>query len=217
MAPADKELESVFPFDAINAYFSGQVARTEMRLGDLDKIMELCFKDMFLLAINCASRAKQLFVPELDMVPLVPQLNASDPRVIHSLSKLLGHKAIDDIYCCRCTVEDQVVASLLIAQVYPHELYIGMVTFADPSKPIPTEKRKSVMQKYKGLGLLAEFVYRVEACAIARGCDNITLVANETSQMHLFQKYGFRVDDYPVARQKVAEGRLIPMHKAVPQ
>ena len=210
-----RELSSVLPFDAINAHFSGQVVRSELRLDDLGEIMRLCPKDMFSLAINCGIRAKQLTRPQLDLIPLGPQLQTSDPRIIQTLSRLLGQNVLDDIYCCRCEVDGEVVASLLIAQVYPLDLYLGMLTFADPSKPIPPEKRKSVLLRFKGLGLLGEFVKRLEACAIARGCDNITLVANETSQMSLFQKYGFAVDAYQMARDQVAEGKAIPMHKAV--
>lgn len=73
------------------------------------------------------------------------------------------------------------------------------------------------MQEYEGLGLLAEFLDRVELCAKKRGCQHITLVANEFSQMKLFEEYGFTVDSYPLAQQQVSSGRLIPMHKLVSQ
>jgi len=64
----------VLPVDFINAHFSGRAIRTEKALDDLDEIMRLCRKDMFLLAMNCGFRAKQLFAPQLDMTPLVPYL-----------------------------------------------------------------------------------------------------------------------------------------------
>ena len=90
-----------------------------------------------------------------------------------------------------------------------------MVAFADPSKPIPPDKRKSVLQKFKGLGLLPTLIDRAERCAAARGCKNITLTANEASQSTLFKRFGFIVDDYPGVKERVAAGQSIPMHKPI--
>lgn len=213
-------LRAVLPFDSIKSHFSNKISRIHMGLDDLDTICRLCPSDMFLLACNCAIRAKNLYRPEIDMMPLVPFIEQRNPSVIKPLGVVLGQEAIEDIYCCRCSVEDKslqdtLVASLLVAQVYPRDLYIGMVTFADPSAPISPDHRKSVLQKYKGLGLLREFLGRVEACAVARGCCNITLVANELSQTQLFERHGFRIDSYPAAENARLAGRLIPMHKAV--
>ena len=214
---ATADLSSILPFDAVQAHFSDVVECSEMRLAQLDRIMSECRSDMFLLATNCATRAKQLFVPNLDTAPLFPFLGSSDPKVIHAFGDLIGEPAIKDIYACRCTVNGQLVASLLISHVFPNDLYIGMITFADPSKPLHENQRKSVMQRHKGLGLLPTFMGRVERCAQSRKCDRITLVANETSQMTLFAKYGFAVDNYEVAQQKVSSGKLIPMNKTVSQ
>lgn len=217
MQPANADLSSVLPFDAIEAHFDDAVARSEMRLPQLHEIMIECRSAMFLLATNCAIRAKQLFLPTLDMVPLVPHLQNEDPNVIHTFAELIGEAAIKDIYACRCTVNNQLVASLLISHVFPNDLYVGMVTFTDPSQPIAEGERKSVMQTHKGLGLLPTFMDRVDQCAQSRTCDRISLVANETSQMTLFSRFGFDVDDYPVAQQQVSLGKLIPMNKIVSQ
>lgn len=170
---------------------------------------------MFSLAINCGIRAKQIYQPELDMTSLVHDIESRNPKILNTLGSLFRQDAIDDIYCCRCTVDGQLVATLLIAQVWPCDLYIGMVMFADPSQPISPDHRKSVLQKFRGLGLLSKFMERVEACATARGCRNITLIANETSQMSLFAKCGFKVDPHPSAQMQLAEGKAIPMHKAI--
>ncbi len=209
------ELAAVLPLNEIQTYFSNEVSVEELRKTDIDLIEKECASDVFSLAINCGIRAKQIYQPELDLSPLAPYLASSNPKILNALGSLLGQDAIDDIYCCRCTVNDQLVASLLIAQVWPRDLYIGMVMFADPSQPIPAEKRKSILQKFRGLGLLSKFIERVEICAAARGCRNITLIANETTQMMLFSKYGFEVDKHSSAQAQLAEGKAIPMHKAI--
>ncbi|MGC3971596.1 MAG: GNAT family N-acetyltransferase [Pirellulales bacterium] len=211
-----RDLSDVLPMQEISAYFSKEVLREELRMADLNEVTQLCPSDMFSLAVNCAIRAKQLFKQELDMIPLVPDLQLKSPHLIATLSTVLGEKALDDLYCCRCTVDGQQVASLLVAQVWPRDLYVGMVMFADPTKPLPEHERKSVLHKFRGLGLLTTFVRRLEACAEAHKCRNITLRANETSQMQLFKKYGFVVDGYPAALDAVEDGRSIPMHKSTP-
>lgn len=210
-----RELAAVLPFDEIRGYFSKEVTREELRKADIALIMQKCSSDVFSLAINCGIRAKQIYKPDLDMMSLVPDIQSSNPKIINTLGSLFKEDAIDDIYCCRCTVDGQLVSTLLIAQVWPCDLYIGMVMFADPSQPIPPNHRKSVLQKFRGLGLLSKFMERVETCATARGCRNITLIANETSQMNLFAKYGFEVDPHSSAQTQLAVGKAIPMHKAI--
>jgi hypothetical protein len=210
-----KELAAVLPLDDIRTYFSNEVAIEQLRKTDIDSIENECASDLFLLAINCAIRAKQIYQPDLDLNPLAPYIPLRDPKIHRTLGLLLGQDPIDDIYCCRCTVNDQLVASHLIAQVWPRDLYMGMVMFADPAQPIAAEKRKSSLQKFRGLGLLSKFIERVETCAAARGCLNITLIANETTLMTLFSKYGFEVDSHPSAQIQLAEGKAIPMHKAI--
>ncbi|WP_146446254.1 hypothetical protein [Botrimarina colliarenosi] len=215
MSSATADLSSVLPLGGIQTYFGGTVERTELPISQLDIIMSECQSAMFLLATNCAIRAKQLVKQNLDLSPLVPYLEKRDPRVIHKFEELIDDEAIRDIYACRCTFDNELVASILLAHVFPNDLYIGHVEFADPSQPIPIHQRKSVMQTHRGLGLLSPFMERVDLCAQHRFCDRITLVANETSQQHLFERYGFSVDDYPAAKQQESEGKLIPMHKTV--
>jgi hypothetical protein len=209
------ELAAVLPLNEIRTYFSSEVAIEELRKSDIERIEKECASDVFSLAINCAIRAKQIYQLDLDLSPLAPYIPSRNPKIHRTLGSLLGQDSIDDIYCCRCTVNDQLVASLLIAQVWPRDLYIGMVMFADPSQPIPAEERKSILQKFRGLGLLSKFIERVETCAAARGCRNITLIANETTLMMLFSKYGFEVDKHLSAQTQLAEGKAIPMHKAI--
>lgn len=152
------ELAAVLPLNEIRTYFSSEVAIEELRKTDIDRIEKECASDVFSLAINCAIRAKQIYQPDLELSPLAPYIPSRNPKILNTLGLLLGQDAIDDIYCCRCTVNDQLVASLLIAEVWPCDLYIGMVMFADPSQPIPAEKRKSILQKFRGLGLLSKFI-----------------------------------------------------------
>ncbi len=215
MPDMHQELESVVPFEEISAHFTVPVERIDLRKTDLGKIASLLPADMFSLATHCAIRAKQLYKPDLDFSTLVPCIERGDPMTIVKLATVLGAEALEDIYCCRCSVGSEVVTGLLVAQVWPRDLYIANVVFADPSKPIPPAQRKSVLQTHRGLGLLKTLMERLEACAIARGCENLTLVANETSQSQLFGRYGFAVDDYPNAHDAVLAGKLIPMHKKV--
>lgn len=209
------DLSTVLPFDEIDAYFNGRVERSEMRISQLADVARLCRSDLNLLTLNCASRTKQLFRKDLDLSALAPELGRGDPDSVNTLSRLLGESVIKDIYVCRCTVEDELVAAVLIAHVFPKELYVGKVTFVDPNQPIADHERRSALQTNKGLRLLPTFLDRVEQCARARGCDYITLVANETSLQNLFQKHGFVVDVYSSAKNAEATGRTIPMHKTV--
>lgn len=74
MAADPKDLATVLPFEEISSYFAKQVVREELRKPDLASIVQGCPSDMFSLVLNCAIRAKQIYNPDLDMVPLVPDI-----------------------------------------------------------------------------------------------------------------------------------------------
>jgi len=136
------------------------------------------------------------------------------------MGKLVDAEIIQDIYCCRCEVKDEtlrdpLVAAVLIARIYPRDLYIGNFTFRNLYLPLPKELQKSVLHTHKGLGLLPTFMTNVDKYAAAHQCKNITLVANETSQSILFAKYGYSIDEYEVAQRAMTAGQTIPMSKAL--
>lgn len=213
------KLSAVLPYAEIQSLFTMKGIRTaEYGINDLEKIMQLCGSDIFMLATHCATRVRQIYQPNVDLQPLAPLLPSRDPKIIYAIGDILHADTIQDIYCCRCDVQDDalqdpLVAAILIARVYPQDLYIGNLTFRNPYQPLPMDLRKSVLHTHKGLGLLPKFMANVESYAAANQCKNITLVANETSQAELFAKYGYSVDGYEVAQRAMVAGRTIPMSK----
>jgi hypothetical protein len=117
MPDDSKDLAGVMPFEAIKAHFAREVRREELRKADLAEINKRCRPDRFGLAVHCAIRAKQLYKPDLDMMPLAVPIQQGGPALLTKLTAILKEEALDDIYCCRCTVDDQLVASLLVAQI----------------------------------------------------------------------------------------------------
>jgi hypothetical protein len=117
---------------------------------------------------------------------------------------VIGQPIIRDISFSRCTVEDpalddNLVAYLLVAHVFPNDVHIADVTLVNPYKPIPPKRRKHKFRKYKGLGLLGTVLLRTEDYALANGCDYITLTAAADDLVPLFGKFGFAVEGDEVA------------------
>jgi hypothetical protein len=117
-----------------------------------------------------------------------------------AVQAIIGSPVIRDISYSRVTIddesiEDRLVAYLLIARVYPNELHIADMNFIDPYKPIRPEHRRYKFQKYKGLRLLGCMLARAEKYAVDHECTYLTLNAATDDLVPLFAKFGFTVED----------------------
>jgi len=86
--------------------------------------------------------------------------------------------------------------------------------FVDPDQPIP-EGQGFALQTHKGLGLFPTLMVNMQESAKKLGCEQLTLQAATRDQMNLFQKYGFVVENSPLARLGMKHGVAIPMEKDI--
>ena len=119
-------------------------------------------------------------------------------------SAILGQPIIKDIEFSRCKVDDpnldnQFVAYLLAAHVFPNNLHLADLNLVNPYKPIPPKLRKYKLRKYKGLGLTATVLAKAEAFANSQQCDYLTLTAAADDLVPMFFKLGFVLEDEDVA------------------
>ena len=119
-------------------------------------------------------------------------------------SAVIGEPIIKDIEFSRCKIDDpaldnQFVAYLLVARVFPNDLHIADLNLVNPYKLIPPKLRKHKLRKFKGLGLAGTVLARAEAFAVSKQCDYVTLTAAADDLVPLFGKFGFVLEDDEVA------------------
>jgi hypothetical protein len=113
---------------------------------------------------------------------------------------VIGAPVVHDLSYSRCTIDDPALeeplaAYLFVARVYPNDVHVADMSFANPYLPIPPERRRFKFQRFKGLSLLGTLLARAEAHAAEQGCDYLTLNAATDDLVPLFTKYGFVVED----------------------
>ncbi|MBI3837742.1 MAG: hypothetical protein HY288_07385 [Planctomycetia bacterium] len=123
---------------------------------------------------------------------------------LEGASVIVGEPIIKDIAFSRCKIDDpaldnQFVAYLLVARVFPNDLHIADLNLVNPYKPIPPKLRRYKFRKFKGLGLSGTVLARAEAFAVSKQCDYVTLTAADDDLVPLFRRFGFVLEDDEVA------------------
>jgi hypothetical protein len=136
-----------------------------------------------------------------------------DPLLCQRIRNIIGKPVIFDIHYALATLvvdgENRTVAETLIAHVYPNEIHVGDIEFSNPYNPIPASERQFEHTHYRGLGLLGNFIERVNTAAKSLGCDRITLTAASRDQLPLFQRHGFTFADTLAGRFGATQGMHI--------
>lgn len=154
---------------------------------------------------------------EANPMAMAKHVDAQDP---HLLSRISEHICKEVLFDIRYTKAERgktpriTISEMLVARVYPNDLFVGDIEFSDPDKPIRKSERRFPMTKYAGLGLLGPFMAGVKACGKELGCESVRLVAATKDHVALFEQQGFRVaDDSAIAERALAFGMSIPMRQ----
>lgn len=192
-------ISDILPFDEIEGRFDKPVRLEQM---GMDQFAEVATRDPAGL-LNAVFTVWQRYSRQH------PETGAGAPRdyirkhgggFLEAVQAIIGEPVVRDISYSRCTIDDpqleeNLVAYLLVARVYPNEVHIADMSFTNPYKPIDPARRKFTFQRYKGLRLLGSLLARVEAYAAQHGCDYLTLNAGTDDLVPLFSKFGFTVED----------------------
>lgn len=206
------DLSDLFPRDEIAARFA-DARFTSFGLADLPAIQHR--KPTAVHGIGLA--VWDIIATRGEVKPNAMQhyVAAEDPDLLGRIGKHIGKQTLFDIRYCKADrgrPARVTISEMLVAHVYPNDLFIGDIEFSDPDRPIRKSERKYPMTKYAGLGLLGPFLEEAKACAFAMGSENLRLVAATTDHVTLFGKHGFKVaEDSAIAPFALEFGASIPM------
>jgi hypothetical protein len=192
-------IADVLPFDEIEKRFDKPVRREQL---GMDRFDDVAARDPNGL-VNAAFTVWQRYArnnPAVHAGAARDYIRQHGGDFLGAAQALIGEPIIRDISYSRCTIDDpsldeKLVAYLLVARVYPNDVHIADMSFVNPYLPIPPERRKFKFQRYKGLSLLGSLVARIEAYAAQHDCQFLTLNAATDDLVPLFGKFGFAVED----------------------
>jgi len=170
-------------------------------MDDYDKIVELKGLAIGGMAIHGWNRIIQVEKLGFDPGGVASYINEYGmcmPEMVEGISRIIGEPFVKDISCTICTVndgdlEDNEVASLMIARVFPNNVHLIDVMYQNPYKPIPPTERR-YMADHKGLGMLGPTLALIEDYAVSNACQFVTLTAAADHLAPLFEKYGFKLE-----------------------
>lgn len=207
----------VFPVEAVRAKFKGPVVIDQFGMPEMPDIVREFDQDLCNLALNVWNRIVQVEKRRVDPMSLASFINLKtgqhNPLMLGAIEQIIGEPVIKEIAFTHCRIEDDslddnTVARLFLARVYPNDLHIADVCYQNPFEPIP-DGQGYEMQSYRGLGMLRETLERVEACARSRDCNFITLTAAGDDNYRLFSRYGFTRENNPMGEiQNAMEKKL---------
>lgn len=192
-------LHAILPLAEVERCFDKPVRLEQL---GIDRLGEVVARDPNAL-LNTAFTVWQRYVarqPAADPEAVRAHIRRHGGSFLEAAQAVLGEPVIKDLSFSRCvledpTLEDHLAAYLIVARVYPNDVHIADMNFANPYKPIPPERRGFKFRRYKGLSLLGMVLGRIEAYARGQGCDYLTLTAAADDLVPLFAKHGFRVED----------------------
>ena len=213
-------MHSLLLKDDVQPHFSKPIDFQEYGIADLDRIIELVPRSMWAIGLSVWGRIVYCGLNDVEIGAIAEYVITKDPRLCEEIGNIVGEEVIKDIYLLQAQVQDSslsytTVAQVLAARVYPNDLHFADVTFTNPYKPIAPEKHRYKYQEYEGLGLLGTVIDRIEKEAVSESCYYITLTAAAIDLVPLFSKYGFTVENSPIAQMGLGNGECIPMEKQI--
>jgi hypothetical protein len=200
-------MHSLFPIAEIRDKFDSPVELQQFGLNEYNEIVRLKAGAIAGLALNVWNRIVHSDTHDVNPMALsryIDNANPNDPQVdpqiVCGIEEVIGAKVIRDISYSRCTLndsassDDELIAELLIAHVYPNDLHWADVHFRNPRQPLSKRDRRFKFREFRGFGLLSKVAARITAYASAQGMDYITLTAAANDLVPLFATHGFTLE-----------------------
>jgi hypothetical protein len=192
-------MDSILPLEEIQSRFDKPVRLEQLGVDRLDEVAKRDPNGL----LGAAFTVWQRYVranPATDAGAVRDHIRRHGGDFLDAVQAVIGAPIIRDLLFSRCTIDDPalddtVVAYLLLARVYPNDVHIADMSFANPYKPITPERRRYKFQKYKGLHLSGIVLSRIEKYASDHECNYLTLNAATEDLVPLFSKFGFTVED----------------------
>lgn len=215
------ELHEIFPHSELAKRLGIQVHVEEYTHRDLNALARVKGSGMLAMGLNLWNRIVQRkLVKGLKPQAIAPWVKRQDPFLFRGVESAIRRSAFLELYYLRATISppingEEEVAEFFVGRVFPNEVILEDISIIDPRHPLAPDEQKSEFHIYRGLGLLPTVMANLETYAIERKCKFIALTAGRTSNVPMFQRYGFQVENNRFARDCLKEGVNIPMEKSL--
>ncbi len=214
-------LENVLPKTEIESAFrSEDVIFSELGFKDINQIAEEQPVDLFQVGLSAWNRIVVEKSDDVDPMAMAQFICDQDPFLYQKIEQKLNKKILFDIFYAKAEIQsahltESTVTEVFVAHTYPNNILIGDVVFQNPKKLISAKKRMSKSQSYEGLGLLPTFMERIKQIATQKNCKFALLSAYTLAEYRLFLKYGFVLENTPIAQRALQMGYSIPMQLSI--
>ena len=210
-------LRTLFPLQLVKDKFDKDVIAEEYDLSTIDIISQKDPHPVLQIGLCVWHQIVTRNLFNVDPRAMALNVDAQDPILYKKIEELLGIQAILDFFYANLRVSDDTLGDdneccqICFAKTYPNDIVLSDVTFENPYKPIPEDEQKYEYTRYEGLSLLPDLMQHLKDYSTENGIDRILLTAASGDLIPLFKKYGFDVDDSPIAQMALDVGYGIPM------
>lgn len=209
-------LKDILPISYIENKFDKPITSD---IYDLSRISELATNDpQALLQVGLCVWHQIVYRNLFNVNPraMAKYIDNQNPMLYKAIEEHIKATILYDLYCMHLAVDDiqldyNQCCEMCLAYTYPNDIVLADVTFINPYKPIPEEKRRYSCTHFEGLSLLPALMDRLKDYAKEHSIDKIILTAAHADLIPLFKKYGFVVDESEIAKFALRVKACIPM------
>lgn len=211
-------LRKVLPRKELSGKFEHPIEFREFGLAHFDKLKRTIPLKIHSIGLSIWDRIVQYRLKPVNPLAISKWVNQKDPNLCERVSDEIGEDVLRDLYYVKADVQDKVLknklaAELLVARIFPNDLFLADVEFSNPYKMLSSTERKYQFQKYAGLGLLGTLVANMVNVGNAMGCRSILLVAASIDLVPKFARHGFEVEDTESAKMALFHKAGPPMER----
>lgn len=198
------------PWDKIRQSVDGELVREEYGLADIRRLVELVPMEMF--GVGAYIWHRGVITDEVGPADkLGPLFGQESPTLYETVASELGQPSILDIYYAKAWLDgkegDNFVAEVLLAQIWPGELYLADVNFENPHAPLSTKERLLHKQQrtHRGLAAFGDLVDGMCSYGKSQRLKAVSLTAAHHELVEVFKRYGFHVENSSFARDALKQ------------
>lgn len=208
-------LRNIIPIEIIEKTLNKPIIIQEYRFDKINQIATISPKTCHTIGLSIWDKIVELGKPSVNPQAISKYVVSEEPKLHMKISNIIGRKVINDIYYATGTTEGHEIFEVLLAHVYPNDLYLADIMIQNPNRPILESDRKSILQTHHGFAVLDIVMKNLEVLASELKCNQISLTASFIDQYNLFKKYGFKLRNSQGGKIAIQIGAGIPMEKDI--
>jgi hypothetical protein len=214
------DLTALIPVSSIEVRLGKPLRQDAQSPGNSRELAKVDSDDLMGIALYSWHRVVESGKYDVEPTSIGPLIDKDDPVALADfIEQTIGRPLFVEAGVMDAFAEHRKkefkTATSCAAVLFTGELHLYDIAMADPRHVIPTARRQSPSQEYRGFGLLSEVIENVYLAASERGCELVSLTAAWLPLVPIFERHGLEVEDSNLARGAMKFGSGIPMLRRV--